>query len=195
MQICSIDDCANQFYARGWCENHYAKWRRKGTPHRVEMTVEQRFLSHVRKGDGNGCWVWSYGISRWGYGIFCVDYRRWMAHRWSYEHFVGPVPDGRELDHVCHSSDQTCSGGVTCRHRRCCNPAHLEPVTHAENIRRAIPIRRQRPLQTECKYGHPFDEANTYVTTGPFGRVVRQCRQCAREWSRAAKKRAQLART
>jgi hypothetical protein len=44
---------------------------------------------------------------------------------------VGPVPEGLELDHLCENPP-------------CCNPAHLEPVTHAENNRRAAQARQRR---------------------------------------------------
>jgi hypothetical protein len=46
-----------------------------------------------------------------------------LAHRWAYEHFIGPIPAGLEIDHLC-------------RVRHCVNPAHLEPVTKSENRRR-----------------------------------------------------------
>jgi hypothetical protein len=42
------------------------------------------------------------------------------AHRLSYEHWVGPVSEGLELDHLC-------------RVRSCVNPKHLEPVTRRIN--------------------------------------------------------------
>lgn len=47
------------------------------------------------------------------------------AHRLSYELFVGPIPDGYELDHLC-------------RNRGCVNPAHLEAVTHRVNVLRGL---------------------------------------------------------
>jgi hypothetical protein len=51
------------------------------------------------------------------------------AHRFYYEQHVGPIPEGLQLDHLC-------------RNTRCVNPAHLEPVTGAENMRRRVAARR-----------------------------------------------------
>lgn len=71
----------------------------------------------------NGCWLWSGAITSTGYGHLAVN-RRWVrAHRWYYEYYVGAIPEGLQLDHLC---------GV----RHCVNPAHLEPVTQTENVRR-----------------------------------------------------------
>lgn len=88
------------------------------------------------------------------------------AHRWVYSLLVGAVPDGLELDHIC-------------RTRACVRPAHLEPVTHAENIRRSsawFAIASLNGEKTHCVHGHPFDETNTYFR--PSG--GRSCRACLR---------------
>jgi len=73
--------------------------------------------------DDAGCWIWQRSKDRKGYGQIRVDGRLTYAHRYMYERHVGTIPAGLELDHLC------CVPA-------CCNPAHLEPVTHAENVRR-----------------------------------------------------------
>jgi hypothetical protein len=58
-----------------------------------------------------------------------------------------------------------------CRHRDCCNPAHLEPVTRLENIRRAV---NWQAVKTHCAKGHEYDLINTYWAPGGS----RNCRPC-----------------
>lgn len=69
------------------------------------------------------CWVWVARTNRNGYGRMYHEGSEKMAHRLCYEAFVGPIPEGYILDHLC-------------RTRCCINPAHLEPVTHSENTLR-----------------------------------------------------------
>lgn len=75
------------------------------------------------------------------------------AHRVAYMLTVGPIPDGMTLDHLCHTTDRSCLGGVTCLHRRCVEPKHLEVVTRVENSR------RMKNRREKCANGHYYDEA------------------------------------
>jgi hypothetical protein len=99
------------------------------------------------------CWLWTSIKTERGYGYFIANtsraartpnggQKRVPAHRYAYELVVGPVPEGLELDHLC-------------RNHSCVNPAHLEPVTHQENVRRGMagPMRRR----TTCgRCGRPW---------------------------------------
>jgi hypothetical protein len=79
------------------------------------------------------CWPWTGFVGPNGYPYAGSR----LAHRVVYEALVGPIPEGLQLDHLCHTLDRTCPGGPTCRHRRCVSPGHLEPVTGQENAERA----------------------------------------------------------
>lgn len=94
----------------------------------------------------DGCWRWMASIyPHNGYGFF----RNRRAHRIAYEIFIGPIPDGLQLDHLCHTYDDHCPGGI-CHHRLCVRPDHLEPVTNDENQRRGKKGRRgHKPKITE----------------------------------------------
>jgi hypothetical protein len=119
--------------------------------------------------EGDGCWLWPGQIDKEGYGRFC----RTSAHRWAYLNLVGPIPDGWHLDHLCHSTATDCPGG-TCLHRSCVNPAHLEPVTPAENRRRSVTCQR-----VTCSHGHPWTPENIYQWVDRFGFLQQHCRRCS----------------
>lgn len=127
----------------------------------------------------NVCWLWLGSASRDGYGQFTLSAIRGKKrlriapYRFIWEYINGPMGKGLEPDH-------------TCNNRRCVNPAHIEPVTHAENQRRSYQRGRKRPVKdyfhpcqvrpTHCPYGHEYTPENTY--TAPKG--GRSCRACNR---------------
>lgn len=118
---------------------------------RVPLEVRTRLYFQPR--DPHFCWPWTGCIlERTGYGLIGSggnNSRSLLAHRVVYELLVGPIPEGMHLDHTCHSNDLVCRGGPTCVHRRCVNPAHLEPVDPPENGRRVPAARRNF-----CPQGH-----------------------------------------
>jgi hypothetical protein len=87
----------------------------------------KRFWAKIEVQD-NGCWNFA-GAETGNYGRFYDGTKCGYAHRFAYRHFIGEIPEGMELDHLC-------------RNKRCCNPNHLEPVTHQENVRRGIPFKK-----------------------------------------------------
>jgi hypothetical protein len=138
-----------------------------------------RFWSKVIPEPNTGCWLWLGADNGRGYGRVCIDGRTMYAHRVTFERLRGPIPDGMQLDHLC-------------RMRGCCNPAHLQPVTNAENTKRgsrptqlAEENRRRGAAQTHCIRGHAFDDANT-LAKSKNGR--RQCRACAAMHARRYRK-------
>lgn len=146
--------------------------------------VADRFFEKVDR--SGACWLWVAARDSSGYGRFGINGVMHLAHRVSYVLLVGLIPDGLDLDHTCHNDDPTCPGGKTCLHRRCVNPAHLEPVTNALNASRGRGGSNMR-AKTHCPQGHPYDAANTKVV--PSRPNARYCRECHRNNSRERHKR------
>lgn len=150
-----------------------------------------RFWQKVDKecSPGTGCWVWTAALAG-GYGCVGWGDRIQRAHRVAYELLVGPIPDGLELDHLCHTNDPNCIGGQSCPHRRCVNPSHLEPVTGVVNVLRGQSPHAQAARQTHCVQGHEFTPQNTRVYVGRGQRVCLTCKRAAgSETQRRAKDR------
>lgn len=136
-------------------------------PGPTALPIAQRFWSRVHK--TNGCWIWlgatnpkGYGQFFWKRGDASHSYTR-PAHIVAYELSLGPVPKGRELDHICQN-------------RRCVNPAHLEPITHKENLMRGDTVCARKKMQTHCVNGHAFSPENTAFEKNG----TRRCIECRR---------------
>lgn len=127
----------------------------------MAISAAARFYLNLEV-DDNECWIWQKQLSPEGYGRFRVEGEKVFAHIFSYNLFIGPVPDGLELDH-------------TCRVRSCVNPDHLKSVTHRVNTLRGIGPTAVNARKTHCNNNHKFTPENTRIAQGK-----RHCRACAR---------------
>lgn len=134
-----------------------------------------RFMSKVEIRP-DGCWYWTGKLNDAGYGYFWLDGKSRLAHRVAHEHFIGPINDDDQVDHLCHTRDESCVG--RCDHRACVNPADLEAVVCRVNVMRSRGEAAINAAKDCCDSGHQFDEANTYWY--PDGRE-RGCRTCRRD--------------
>jgi hypothetical protein len=131
------------------------------------MPLREQFTALVSIGDVppeaphlGPCWIWEGPRTTKGYGRICIAGKDTQAHRLAYELFVGPIPVGLTIDHLC-------------RVHECVNPRHLEAVTNRENLLRGHGACAEHARKTHCPRGHAYDEANTYHWRGH-----RKCRIC-----------------
>ena len=110
------------------------------------------------------CWIWTSSRTNRGYGTFTHNNRnKGGAHRIAYETFKGPIPTGKEIDHLC-------------RNPSCVNPTHLEIVTGRENKLRGKTINATNAAKTHCPSGHEYVQ----------GKHQRCCPICSTESQRAS---------
>jgi len=134
---------------------------------------QQEFLPRFEAGcepePNSGCWIWLGHLTPKGYGRIQWGGTEIYVHRAAWLFFRGPIGNGLEIDHLC-------------RMRCCVNPDHLEPVTHADNVRRsdAGKLLRARMLAKDsCPNGHPY--AGSRIDANGH-RVCYQCQKA--KWTK-----------
>lgn len=127
------------------------------------MIPQERFWRWTMKTPG-GCWRWTGVPGSHGYGTISINAKTRLAHRVSYELWVGPIPKGMQVDHLC-------------RNKRCVNPLHMEVVTHRVNTNRGDTISTRNKRKTKCVNGHPYTPENTYRRPDDGSRGCLTCRR------------------
>jgi hypothetical protein len=131
------------------------------------LTIEDKLARYTVPGD-NGCIEWIGTLNAKGYGTAGYEGKNWMAHRLMYTHFVGEIPEGMVIDHLC-------------RNHACVNIEHLEVVTNEENLARGLPPWGSKPV-THCPSGHEYTEENSLPSKAgsKWCRICRQLQHLAR---------------
>lgn len=82
-----------------------------------------RFSSKIKIDEDTECWIWTGCTFGDGYGAFYYSGNNVRAHRFSYEHFKGLIPEGLLVCHI-----------PPCHNPLCVNPKHLKVGTPQENM-------------------------------------------------------------
>ena len=173
-RMCWVGSCREPYDKWGMCTAHEKQWllEHPRIKTRYHGTNDDRFQKYVEVGHGGwgatreGCWHWLSSLSDHGYGLFGKsqgDGKSALvrAHRYSYELYTGPIPEGMDLDHLC-------------RVRPCVNPEHLEAVLPATNILRGTGPSAVHAVKTHCPQKHLYSPENTKISTSG----ARICRKC-----------------
>lgn len=133
------------------------------------LTLPPRIASKIEPEPMSGCWLWTAAVNREGYGVVRWPRKMARAHRAIYEILVGPIPKPT-LNHEC-------------RVRCCVNPAHLTPMTLAENTMepKSLSPSKLNSERMACpKHGIPYSHREERDRW-------RRCGACITEKNRAYK--------
>jgi hypothetical protein len=152
-RTCTISDCGRKHYALGWCEGHYKRQKKYGSPVAGKPLTKtatkagaamEFFQNEVLTYQGDDCLLWRYSRFWTGYGSIYIDGRRRLVHRVACEHRHGRPPT------PSHQAAHNCGNG----HLGCVNPRHLRWATRKENMAdKAIhPPKAQRVIHEERRH-------------------------------------------
>lgn len=176
-RTCEVGACPREIHNGALCNTHH-RIKLEGLPLAETVWAARRLANVKRDGD---CLIWQGAPNNRGYGKVSVRNDPSAAggdeavHRWFYKRFVGPIPDGLVLDHLCRTP-------------LCVNVDHLEPVTQNENDRRGLFARGYGPLRTHCRNGHPWVRERLRVNRAGTIYPTYVCKDCDAEKQRQKRK-------
>jgi hypothetical protein len=108
-RFCTVDGCSSPHYGRDYCYNHYARFKRKGTPgppQRLRDPLPADGICKVKdctKPIRNGGWCDRHSQVRWKYRIDPNDFEEMRSNQ-NYSCMVcrkpeGKFPDTLNVDH------------------------------------------------------------------------------------------------
>lgn len=178
-QECSVAGCTTLAVAKALCGGHYQRMINGldvHVPLRIRGVATKERLSARSVLNEDGCLIIDGYRTPDGYVRIKHNGRTIEAHRAAYMEFVGPIPAGFQVDHLCHNADPSCPSDSSCTHRACVNPEHLEALPRSEHLLRGNTIPAMHHRKTHCIHGHEFTDENTRVNE----RGWRYCRSCER---------------
>jgi hypothetical protein len=117
--------------------------------------IFDKIMARVIIDNNTGCWNWTGPTSGngrgGGYGRMCLDSQTVSVHIVMFTNFFGFVPGKKQIDHKCNN-------------RSCCNPDHLEMVTHLQNQKR-------RASRGRLSDDHSISDTGTCDSNPAFGSV------------------------
>lgn len=125
MKICSIEGCGREAKGRGWCMNHYMRWKRNGSPTGggVVPGTGLKWLEETLTVQTDECVYWPFKRSIHGYGTIQFRGKNTGAHRAVCFMAHGEPPSAEHI--ALHS----CARGM----QGCVNHRHIRWGTHQEN--------------------------------------------------------------
>lgn len=123
ISACDIDGCSNKSYVKGLCNAHYIRKSRKKPMLEKswhQLSAKERLNKFIKVNEENQCWIWTGGKNKKGYGSLSYNGKTTIAHRLSYELYIGQIPNEMLICHHCDTPS-------------CINPGHLFLGTNLDN--------------------------------------------------------------